>query len=126
MVGLAAGIAVGFGLRLRYPRMSGLKQLSLFSGTTFTGHFVGMFRKISAHLDYLHDIEYPDGYRRAMENIQKNLPVQRRNIVLERNYQISQDDPSPQPTSEHGMITSQGLDILIGLQLTFPLNHLRH
>jgi len=45
--------------------------LSLLSGTTLAGHFTGVVRKMAAHLDYLRDIENPDGYKRAMENVQK-------------------------------------------------------
>ena len=74
------------------------------------GQTVGRVYQISAHLDYLHDIENPDGYKRAMENVQKILPVHRRSIILTRDYQISPDDASSQPTLEHGMITSS-LDI---------------
>jgi hypothetical protein len=125
MVGVAAGFAVGFGLRLRYPRMSVLKQLFLFTGTTFTGQFFGLYRKLSAHMDYLHDIENPDGYKRAMENVQKIIPIDRRSTIFARNYQISLDDVFPKATSENSMITSPSLDILKQLQLTFPLNHLR-
>ena len=79
---------------------------------------------MAAHLDYLRDIENPEGYKRAMENVQKKFPIHRRSVVLTREYQISPDDASPQPTLEHGMITSPGLVILIELQLTFPPNHL--
>jgi hypothetical protein len=71
-------------------------------GTTFTGQFVGMFEKLRAHLDYLQDIENPSGYKRAMENVQKIVPVQRHHRVV-FTMQIP-DDASTQPTSEHSMI----------------------
>ena len=68
-------------------------------------------RQITVHLNYLHDIENPDGYKRAMENVQKILPIHhRRSVVLTRDYQIS-PDAFPQATSEHGMITSPSLDM---------------
>ena len=126
IIGLATGVALGFGLCLRNPRMSGLKQLSLISSTTLAGHFAGMAPRVHVHHVYLHDIENPDGYKRAMENIQKNLPVRSGHAILMRYYQISPDDASPQPAPGLGMITFQGLDILKRLQLTFPPNHLRH
>lgn len=126
MIGFASGIAIGFGLRSRYPGLSRLKQLSLFFGTAFTGQIAGKARQLSAHVNYLNDIENPDGYKRAMDNVQKNIPVIDRGVILARRYQISSDDAFPQPTSAHGMITSPGLDILKGLQLTFLPNHIRH
>jgi hypothetical protein len=81
--------------------MSGLKQFSLFTSTTLTGQSFGLYRKLSAHMDYLHDIENPDGYKRAMENVQKIIPIDRRSTVFARNYQISPDDAFPKPTSEN-------------------------
>lgn len=88
--------------------MSGLKQLSLFSSTTLAGHIVGRVYQISAHATYLSDIENPDGYKRAMDNVQKIIPVHR-GTTLVRQYQISPDNASFQPTSEDGMITFQAL-----------------
>lgn len=88
--------------------MSGLRQLSLFSCTTLVGHIVGRVWQISEHAAYLSDIENPDGYKRAMDNVQKIIPVHR-GTTLVRRYQISPDDASPQPTSEHGMVISQTL-----------------
>ena len=89
------------------------KQVFIILATALTGRTVGKLRQLQVQADYLHDIENPDGYKRAMENVQKGLglPVPRERIVLRRLYKISPDDVFPQPTSEHGMITSPGIDL---------------
>jgi hypothetical protein len=84
---------------------------------------LGVAGQIYAHVNYLHNIENPDGHKRAMNNVQKIVPFRGINFMpfmRSRPYQISPDDASNQPTSEHGMVTSPGLDISKGLQLTFP------
>lgn len=93
--------------QFRYPRLSPHKQILLFLGTALTGRMVGKLRQVSAHSNYLHDIENPAGYKRAMDNIQKDLglPVQK-GLIIGRPYQISPDDSSSQQISEHGVITS--------------------
>lgn len=62
-----------------------------------------MLSRISAHADYLNGIENPSGYKRAMENVQKNIPVQRYHklVLARRNFP---DDASTQPTSEQSMV----------------------
>ena len=110
---------------IRYPRRSVPKDFFYFLGIIAIGHTAGKFCQLEEHSKYLRDIEYPDGYKRAMENVKKNngLP-DHRGIILRRAYQISSDNASPKPTSEHGMIASPGLYIYIlkGLLLTFPPN----
>lgn len=107
MIGLAVGTAVGVAFRFRYPRLSAQKQILLLVGTALTGRIVGRLQQIFAHANYLHDIENPDGYKRAMENVQKDIGIPvHKGFVIGRSYQISPDDTSPQTTPEHGMITS--------------------
>ena len=79
----------------------------LLLGSVTTGHISGKARQLYAHFDYLHDIENPDGYKRAIENVRKEigLPIQK-GLVIERSYQISPNDASQ---SEHGMIFSSVL-----------------
>lgn len=60
-----------------------------------------------AHVQYLKNIEDFDGYKRAMNNVHKKVPGGYNGRML----QIALEDASPQPTSEHGMITSPGFDI---------------
>jgi len=101
IIGLAVGTAIGLAFRSRYPRLSAQKQIFLLLGTAITGRMVGKLRQISAHANYLHDIENPDGYKRAIENVQKDigLPIHK-GLVIGRSYQISPEDASPQ--LEHG------------------------
>lgn len=129
MIGLAVGTVLG--MAIRYPRLSAPKQIFLFLGTALTGRALGRMRQLHLHVDYLHDIENPDGYKRAIENVQKKDPgfsVDKGGLILRRFYQISPDDASPQSTSENGMITSPGLDLYVlkGLQLAFLPNHPCH
>ncbi|KAF8807493.1 hypothetical protein BYT27DRAFT_7189565 [Phlegmacium glaucopus] len=103
IIGLAVGTAIGMAFQFRYPRLSAQKRIFVFLGTVLTGRMVGKLQQVSAHTNYLRDIENPDGYKRAMENIQKGLglPVHR-GLVIGRSYQISPDASSPQQISENG------------------------
>lgn len=65
---------------------------------------LGVAGQIYAHVNYLHNIENPDGHKRAMNNVQKIVPFRGINFMpfmRSRPYQISPDDASNQPTSEH-------------------------
>jgi hypothetical protein len=83
--------------------MSALKQLFLIIASSFSGRIVGTGFQLYAHIRYLRNIEDFDGYKRAMNNVHKKVPGGYNGSFV---LQVSPADASPQPTSEHGMITS--------------------
>lgn len=87
--------------------MSTLKQFLLVTVSALSGYFLGSGFQMFAHVQYLKNIEDFDGYKRAMNNVHKKVPGGYNGRML----QIALEDASPQPTSEHGMITSPGFDI---------------
>jgi hypothetical protein len=93
--------------------MSTLKQFFFLNCAASTGLIAGRAKDLYAHMQYLRSIENPDGYKRAMKNVQNNLGLPVSGLFLSRIYQISPDDAFPHLTSEHGMITSPGLYLYI-------------
>ncbi|KAF8168010.1 hypothetical protein B0H34DRAFT_670296 [Crassisporium funariophilum] len=93
------------------------KKWSLFKGgpiIVFAGMFgrlLGEAAEAAAHGRYLSSITNPDGYRRAMENIQQELGVTSpsRSLVISRLYTLSQEgDPMDQTQADYLRSTMTG------------------
>jgi hypothetical protein len=85
-------MAISLVLPFRNPKWTQLKTHAVNFTAGLGGFTFGRLAVISAHYNYLRSIENPDGFSKAMENIQSKLGEPKAGLVIARTYQPSPDD----------------------------------
>jgi len=88
----------------RNPKWSQLKTHAVNVTAGLGGFTFGRLAVISAHYNYLCTIENPDGFSKAMENVQSKLGAPKAGLVIARTYQPAlPDDAYPNQTPDDSL-----------------------
>lgn len=99
-------MAVTLVFRFRNPKWTQFKAQAVTFTAGLGGFTFGRLAVISAHYNYLRSIENPDGFSKAMENIQSELGAPKVGLIIARAYQPSSDDDQTNQIPDDGNGTS--------------------